>query len=363
MIDWFARSYKVIRDTISPPETSKTVRLVRKLVIGDLIFLLFVGWFANQPTVIVSAVVAGNALGAIAGLLFAVPKRAITSDNQAQSGGATAGAGFTPNTSLEEVSEWLTKTIIGAGLVSWSAILRQLDRSGALVGRALVGDDGELALAGGVAVLLAASALGSLVAYLWFARHWPSELAHADFDTRDASTRGIAVATAINQEMKDVAPLEALLPSVQPASENFAGTATSAELLRQAAKSKYSEMRTAPLSHHDWAKGMFGGHSSVSNSFGSRELLASVREIDADWFKINLEVRATPKPATEAIFFLHNTFPQPTPSANFDKAGVAHITVNAFGAFTVGVLLDDGTTALELDLAQLESAPQAFRNR
>jgi hypothetical protein len=41
--------------------------------------------------------------------------------------------------------------------------------------------------------------------------------------------------------------------------------------------------------------------------------------------------------------------------------GVASISVESYGAYTVGVEADSGQTHLELDLAELESAPRMFR--
>jgi hypothetical protein len=39
------------------------------------------------------------------------------------------------------------------------------------------------------------------------------------------------------------------------------------------------------------------------------------------------------------------------------------LKLTAWGAFTVGVLADEGRTKLELDLSELEDAPEDFRSR
>jgi hypothetical protein len=136
-----------------------------------------------------------------------------------------------------------------------------------------------------------------------------------------------------------------------------------AELLRIAVLDKYARMRAAPLVREDWAKGMFGGLSSKLTEFGERKLIAAVRKIADDWFEVALTIESGLKPATDAVFFLHNTFSQPTPTVGFDDKGVARLTVSAWGAFTVGVLMDDGSTELELDLSEVSTAPALFRNR
>ena len=348
-----------------PHLETKTDQLVRALLWVDALFLLVVSLLAQRGLVAFAAVLAGNAVGLIGGLLFAVPRRVAA----AADGAAGQQVGYLANTSLEEVSDWLTKTLIGAGLVSWQYVLSTLDRSGRILGRAITGNNADLAIASGVAVILASSAIGALVGYLWFARHWPSELAAGE-----KKMRQLLAFMGLEQSREDVAPdTPSLPPTPAPAPAGDAGAREAAEgevqpsqamKLRTAAENIYALMRTAPKVPHDWAKQMFGGQSRVtSEKFGVRELTASVRRLDSQWFEVNFEVLASPVPDTEVIFFLHNTFKNPTPSAGFGVGGVARLTVTAYGAFTVGALVDDGTTMLELDLAAIATAPPEFKNR
>lgn len=112
-----------------------------------------------------------------------------------------------------------------------------------------------------------------------------------------------------------------------------------------------------------WA-GKFG--RSESND---RKLEAEVRSISssADLFSICLRVSSTlPKqnPLRGSVqFFLHPTFINSKPVVSVGPNGVAELKLTAWGAFTVGVLADDGKTKLELNLATLEDAPQKFRER
>ncbi len=126
---------------------------------------------------------------------------------------------------------------------------------------------------------------------------------------------------------------------------------------------KYTQLRTKPKYRLDWAKGMFGGLSATRSP--TRALTASVRPVQNDErFEVVLTVTSSDPQATgEVVFFLHNTFSDPTPVVPLDGKGVASLTIYAWGAFTVGVLMDGGATELELDLAQLADAPEAFRQR
>jgi hypothetical protein len=121
-----------------------------------------------------------------------------------------------------------------------------------------------------------------------------------------------------------------------------------------------------PGSYHDdpW-KEVFGEKSETNH----RRLKASVTPVanDSDWFKIYLVVESTsPKHDPlrgNVMFFLHNSFRNDKPIVPVGSDGKAGLNLKAWGAFTVGALADDGNTKLELDLAEMESAPKRFRER
>ena len=105
--------------------------------------------------------------------------------------------------------------------------------------------------------------------------------------------------------------------------------------------------------------GVFGG-KPVANG---RRLSATVRKLDSDWYGIDLEVVSedSNNPLTGAVqFFLHPTFKNDRPTITV-RDGRAHLYLEAYGAFTVGAVADNGDTELELDLATDERYPKRFR--
>ena len=110
-------------------------------------------------------------------------------------------------------------------------------------------------------------------------------------------------------------------------------------------------------------KGVFGGKSAANG----RTLTATVtpdRE-DSDWFEITLSVQSfdSARPLTGSVrFFLHPTFVQDRPVVPVHN-NAAEFKVKSWGAFTVGVIADDGLTLLELDLAEDQTFPALFRSR
>jgi hypothetical protein len=338
----------------APDFRSETDRVTTILLGGEILIFALVATFAHDRLAGMLSVLASGGVGALLGLLFSIPKRIELPASAKQSRETLSGSHIVANTSLEEVSDWLVKTIVGVGLVSWNAMLVRLDQAGALVGHAVVGNvTGALPI--GVAILLASSIHGGMSAYLWFARHLPSEWENAFITTK--STQGLV------QQRTAVVPSSPFLASL--AREDVGDTRgddrnpDAPPTLEFLTAQKYAQMRTAPIDPEDWVRGLFGGKSEVTNEFGKRRLTASVTTVTKGEFKVTLVVEAEPAPAA-AVFFLHNTFPNTTPSVGFDEDGRATLSLSAWGAFTVGVLTDDGTTELELNLAKLKNAPRDF---
>jgi hypothetical protein len=98
-------------------------------------------------------------IGTIFGFLFGIPKsrrRATPPEER-----------YDDNTSLEEISDWLTKLIIGAGLVEIERIVAFVAACGVALGRAIDPNDqfGGAAVATGS--LVVAFATGFLHYYMW----------------------------------------------------------------------------------------------------------------------------------------------------------------------------------------------------
>jgi hypothetical protein len=64
----------------------------------------------------------------------------------------------------------------------------------------------------------------------------------------------------------------------------------------------------------------------------------------------------------DVIFHLHDSFPGPERRVAAVR-GKATLEVEAYGAFTVGVVVEQDGTLLELDLADLPRAPKRFREQ
>ena len=341
------------------------------LFIFALLVLLFVVAREGKPAEYALLVASACALsGALLGFLFAVPKRKRAGDAAAApavspGAGGESGKGtvhYESNTSLEEISDWLTKIIVGVGLVQAQEIAAALGRAGGAVGTGVFRQPAGAPAAEviGVATILTFAVLGFLAAFLWFRQN-----------LMIAWTQSQEEANAVSQERMSAAPAERV-QSESPASlpetpieapalkllEAAAGPETAA--LREKVARKFEQMRSNAQHPADWAKGMFGGQSSQPTPL--RSLTASVQPVSGDRrFEVVLTITSDPPATGNVVFFLPKTLEDVTPVVPLDARGVATLTLYCLRAFTAGALIGDGSTELELDLSQLQDAPAAFR--
>jgi hypothetical protein len=111
---------------------------------------------------------AATAAGSFVGFLFGVPRagHSITQESTATSRSEYA---YLPNTNLEQISDWLTKIIVGVGLVEIRAVVGWFDEIGITAGPAIWQNPGGRVIATGILVhyLLMGFFQGFLVAYLY----------------------------------------------------------------------------------------------------------------------------------------------------------------------------------------------------
>jgi hypothetical protein len=101
---------------------------------------------------------AATMVGAMGGFVFGVPKSVATSQ-------PTPGTEYQGNTNLEQISDWLTKILVGAGLVELKNIPSALDAFGSkFIGNEALGKFGWVASS---SIVIAYSGCGFLLAYLW----------------------------------------------------------------------------------------------------------------------------------------------------------------------------------------------------
>lgn len=129
-------------------------------VIAIAVYALFQRSFTVFACALLIALAAAMA-GALLGFIFGIPKTVTTNTTNA----TAVQTEYKGNSNLEQISDWLTKILVGAGLVQLGAIRQafkdfgsQLDSGGCL------GNCGWIA---GPALVIVYSVAGFLLAYLW----------------------------------------------------------------------------------------------------------------------------------------------------------------------------------------------------
>jgi hypothetical protein len=99
----------------------------------------------------------------------------------AESNQETPKPQYKANTNLEQISDWLTKILVGVGLTQFNNIPDLFDRVGGYFGLALGTSPGAPKIA--IAIILFFSVCGFLFGYLWTRLFLGRELAIADFNS------------------------------------------------------------------------------------------------------------------------------------------------------------------------------------
>jgi hypothetical protein len=345
---------------------SATKGVFAVFILGGLLALLVYASHWGPTSLMVrvlgaSLLLAGASLlvGALAGFLFGIP-RYRTSESAAaaappQNGAPTAPASpaaprrrrYESNTNLEQISDWLTKIIVGVTLTKLSSIGPRFVAMVELV-RGGYGDlTPPVGFAFVAALLVHFAVTGFLFGYL------------------ATSLYLIRLLTILDQDidrnlMDDVAAGDPAALSFVRAASQVADLATKGTAKATRTVDRLSET----VKSSDPNKGRFGGSASANG----RVLSAKVEPVpfSTDLFRVRMTVEAEEGAAQplegEVQFHLHPTFRDPAPTVPVEN-GRAVLEVLAYGAFTVGAVCDGGRTQLELDLAELPDAPAVFRNR
>jgi hypothetical protein len=111
---------------------------------------------------------AATATGSFVGFLFGVPRAGHSATPESGESSRTEQP-YLPNTNLEQISDWLTKIIVGVGLVEIRAVVAWFNEIGTTAGPAIWQDPGGRIIATAILVhyLLMGFFQGFLVAYLY----------------------------------------------------------------------------------------------------------------------------------------------------------------------------------------------------
>jgi hypothetical protein len=131
---------------------------------GGVVWITLMAWKEPEPVRVVGTALliasAAASIGALIGFLFGMPRANLPGG---QGGAPNSNSGLLLSTHLQDVADWLTKLIVGAGLVQLANLRVHL----ANLGRFLSQDSKVLTSSAAITIVLYFVVLGFLLGYLW----------------------------------------------------------------------------------------------------------------------------------------------------------------------------------------------------
>lgn len=146
----------------------------------DLMAMTFLAITGSAAAAITTGIAAFMA-GGILGFLFGIPRYAAsTADRQIHEAERSGIVKYHANTNLEQISDWLTKILVGLGLTQFKEIGRFFNSVTEDVGKALAGADSSLGNVEAAGLLVLALSTGFLFFYLWSRVYLPRMFQRAE---------------------------------------------------------------------------------------------------------------------------------------------------------------------------------------
>lgn len=329
---------------------------------------IFIGYGWRLQSAVAFLTISGAYLlaGIVLGFLFGMPRSAkFRYQPGISSNGQDDSPMYTDNTNLEDVSDWLTKIIVGLSLVNFEKILKYTDSSAigiaiSLSGRANSGAAYSLSYALIFLFLLS----GFIASYLWsFAILRSILIRRKQQDKKVVETTLNNVAGLLSKEAVERQEnaytgrqlTEAMVKGYD-VDGNFKAKVSQA-LKEHPVKNEYMD----DLQRGRWGGKKVDGHKRISAEVTESRLYPL-------FFDVVLQVSST-DPANPyrgmVAFFVHDSFgfPEDTIYAKAGENGIASIPLVAYEAFTVGALCEEDGTLLEINLNKEPGFPDKFYYR
>jgi hypothetical protein len=134
---------------------------------------------------------ASACVGALVGFTFGIPRALQSPDSQGTQSSDSQGTRYLPNTNFEQISDWLTKILVGISLVQIGKLPPALGALGRTLKPMLGGTDAAAGI--GVAMCVSAAVAAFLLGYLWtrVTFNWTLAVNTRDLEDRVRAVGGI----------------------------------------------------------------------------------------------------------------------------------------------------------------------------
>lgn len=378
------------KNTVKEAETSVLLTLYMGLFLG---MVPVIGFPVMIPEMGGKILFIGIILGIAAfissffmGTLFGMPKR----NNKKE-------YNYSLNNSLVEISDWLTKIIVGLGLVNLKEIPGYLISLGEYV-KSASKYDGQLLNVYAIGIVIYFGFLGLFIGYNYMRLVLSNKYKYADDNLTkrelEIAKEKVLEAKEENQlKDKKIIQIQSLVQEKEQLTKKLIdkvnepsmsdtnihtvikkiSTSNDAKKGDEKLESHLDKMideaklklHKGLLIHHDDPQKGQWKSNPINNE---RELKATVIEEAKGLYKVKLQVISTNpknnplKNGEMVLFALHNTFGDPPFKLVKVEKQAAELNFYCYGSFTVGAFADEGNTELELDLAELPNVSSYFKS-
>lgn len=362
------------RENVDPSEDNG-LKAIQYVVIISIVGLIVVSiWSATNkgsfwPTIGLSGMVALAAMliGGFLGFLFGIP-RSLQRSNVSQEDSLQTTHGqqrpYSNNTNLEQISDWLTKIIVGVSLTQLPAIERNFTR---LADTISSGFEGFLpkgfAYPFVASLIIFYSICGFLAVYLWAKIYLLQQLTVLDnmlgpnLTEKIERVEGKLIQVEEKQVSNEISEQVGKLEEFNKLKNKITHIEAQPEFRAIVEAAKPEPVKFID----DCQKGRWGGQSvngnyKLSASFHKKDVHNETYELD-----LIVECSVDSPFIGDVYFFLHDSYypdciKKVTPINN-----IAHLRITSYEAFTVGVVGNNGNLKLELDLNRIENAPEDYK--
>lgn len=303
---------------------------------------------------------AALSFGGLLGFLFGMPRGRIKEDFSDEQPRTEASIDYRPSNNLEQISDWLTKILIGVGLVELKELVGKLRAIGQAVEDSFAG-----ALTGTIvitqAVLVVFVVLGFYVSFLWTRIYYgPLQTLTDNEVIRRLRNQVVTLKTVARQLAKgEIATpdIASARKAVRVASGDQDPSNWPADVLQKIKRFRESEKNW----YSNPTQEIFGNPPQEMNG---RKLEAEIKVDLGSDLVIDLIVRrisARDKPLFGPVaFLLHPTFSSSVLYTQ-GRGELAKEKITSSGWFKVVAIMDEGHTILSYDLNKLPNAPRWFK--
>ncbi|MFT3845837.1 MAG: hypothetical protein QM725_12355 [Lacibacter sp.] len=352
-----------------------TLKILTRVLALGIVAIFFVSFFTAIkgntskglfPVLGLSLAIAFAAAvgGGFLGFLFGIPKslqknQAVSVPDPSAPKAATTNKIFSSNTNLEEISDWLTKIIVGVSLIQLTKLIEFYNQSCRSLARSFKGyllPDFGFSYSGSIIIFF--TVCGFLIVYLWARVYFLKQL--NDLETVVSTVNNVSDTVKKQNNRFEQEKLERKIDDFNRERNKVTVRESTDDV-----KAVMENAKPGPVTVlNDCQKNRWG--SSGTN--GAYSLTATVVQDgnDPDLFHVTATVSTTDVAASpidgKVYFILHDSyFPNSIIITDAVEQRTATCTFDSYEAFTMGAVLNNGAVKLELDLNQAPSVPAEYK--